>query len=378
MRPTLPNRLVNQGFSIIEIMVGLAIGLISMLIVMQVFATFEGQKRTTTSGANAQTSGGLGLYTMERDIRMAGYGFSASVGCTLQTAQAMPAPFSDALLKAVRIDAGVGSLPDTLTLFTSDKSSWSVPIGYLPIPPAAPPIFAPGVSLGLVSPAGVAAGDMMIAYQGSTCTLFQVDSVDTTDPLNPFLNHSAGSWNGAIAGAPTYTSQAQLMDLGNFVGHSYALDVTGNLVATGYCATNANSYSACPATVNSASSQILASDIVNMKAQYGFDTNPDPRTTVNVNNWSSAMIDADGSGTAGDIGDIRRIYAVRLAIVARSGLKEKPQSDGTCNTTTVGTMAWAGGTLDITINPDGSANPDWQCYRYKTFETVIPLRNLIW
>ena len=93
------------------------------------------------------------------------------------------------------------------------------------------------------------------------------------------------------------------------------------------------------------------------------------------------MIDADSSGTVGSSGDIGRIYAVRLAIVARSAVKEKADSSGTCVTTTttsVNMPSWSGGTIDVSKNPDGTANPDWQCYRYKTFETVIPLRNLIW
>jgi type IV pilus assembly protein PilW len=380
MRSTTPNIHGNEGFSIVEIMVGLAIGVVSMLIVMQVFATFEGQKRTTTSGTDAQTNGGLALYTLERDLRMAGYGLNVSVGCTLQTAQAMPAPFSNALLLPVRIDNGGGTLPDTITLFTSDKPDWSVPVGYKPRPVASPPQFAPGIQIGVTSPVGIAQNDMMLAYDaGTTCTLFQVSSVDTTtDPANPFLTNDSGSWNGAIAGTPTFTSTSQMMDLGDFVGHSYSLDASGNLLLNSYCATNDNSYSICPATDNSASSQILASDIVNLQAQYGFDSRAGAQTTVVVDTWSDTMMDANGDGTTGDIGDIRRMYAIRLAIVARSGLKEKPDPvSGNCTTTTVN-PTWAGGTLDISKNPDGSTNPDWQCYRYKTFETVVPLRNIIW
>jgi type IV pilus assembly protein PilW len=122
----------------------------------------------------------------------------------------------------------------------------------------------------------------------------------------------------------------------------------------------------------------MASDIVNMQAQYGFDSRAGTQSTVLVDRWSDTMIDADGDGTTGNIGDIRRIYAIRLAIVARSGLKEKPNpTSGVCDITAAN-PTWAGGTLDISKNPDGTANPDWQCYRYKTFETVIPLRNLIW
>src|SRR3989338_7895818 len=86
-RSAMPSRQLNRrhhtGFSLVEIMVGMVIGLLSTIIVMQVFATFEGQKRTTTGGSDAQTNGGVGLYTIERDIRMAGYGFADATGCAL-------------------------------------------------------------------------------------------------------------------------------------------------------------------------------------------------------------------------------------------------------------------------------------------------------
>ncbi|HAL15173.1 MAG TPA: hypothetical protein DCP32_00020 [Anaerolineaceae bacterium] len=84
------------------------------------------------------------------------------------------------------------------------------------------------------------------------------------------------------------------------------------------------------------------------------------------------MIDADASGTVGDAGDINRIYALRFALVARSGLLEKPDpATGVCNTTTTGPV-WSGGVISL------AADANWQCYRYKTFETVVPLRNAIW
>jgi len=64
------------------------------------------------------------------------------------------------------------------------------------------------------------------------------------------------------------------------------------------------------------------------------------------------------------------------SFVARSGLLEKPAADGTCSTTT-SAPSWSGGTISVNKNPDGTANANWQCYRYKTFETTVPLRNMI-
>jgi len=142
---------------------------------------------------------------------------------------------------------------------------------------------------------------------------------------------------------------------------------------------------------------------VNLQAQYGFDTRGAaaitaacPASTASgqcsiVDTWSDTMITADQTGMAlTQAQAIGRMYAVRFAVVARSGLKEKPDiTTGVCNTTTSAgpdnRPRWAfdatnpsGIVIDVSKNPDGTANADWRCYRYKTFETVVPLRNAIW
>ena len=67
------------------------------------------------------------------------------------------------------------------------------------------------------------------------------------------------------------------------------------------------------------------------------------------------------------------IRAVRIAVVARSAHRERPKvAGGACDATPAAPSTWAGGpALDL------SADPDWQCYRYKTLLLTIPLKNLI-
>ena len=82
----------SRGFSLVELMVGLVIGTIAILVVLQVFALSEGSKRTTTGGDDAQNAGAIALVLMQRDLRQAGYGISsvALLGCNL--ALPVPAP----------------------------------------------------------------------------------------------------------------------------------------------------------------------------------------------------------------------------------------------------------------------------------------------
>src|SRR5713101_5014312 len=76
----------GAGFSLVEILVGMVIGLLGIIIITQIFALAEGQKRTTTSGADAQTNGNIALFTIERDARQAGFGMTlAGLGCVINT-----------------------------------------------------------------------------------------------------------------------------------------------------------------------------------------------------------------------------------------------------------------------------------------------------
>ena len=68
-------------------MIGLLIGALATLVIAQVFAFSEGQRRTTTNGMDAQVNGALALYTVQRDVRHAGYGMAINVnalGCEIR------------------------------------------------------------------------------------------------------------------------------------------------------------------------------------------------------------------------------------------------------------------------------------------------------
>ena len=74
----------QQGFSLVEILVGMLVGLVVTIIIYQVVATYEGVKRTTTTGADTQQNGIFSLTTVERDVRAAGWGMptAAVMPCT--------------------------------------------------------------------------------------------------------------------------------------------------------------------------------------------------------------------------------------------------------------------------------------------------------
>ena len=70
----------TRGFSLVELLVGLVIGMIGVVIMMQIFSVSEGYKRTTTGGDDAQNNGAIGLYGLQRDLRQAGQGTNSFNG----------------------------------------------------------------------------------------------------------------------------------------------------------------------------------------------------------------------------------------------------------------------------------------------------------
>jgi type IV pilus assembly protein PilW len=121
---------------------------------------------------------------------------------------------------------------------------------------------------------------------------------------------------------------------------------------------------------NQATPTEVAEGIVNLQAEYGIDTNADP----GVVEWTAA---APVVWT--------QLRSIRVGLLARSQQFEKNNvlADGTEVPVTPNAPAWAGGAFTMT-NLDGTAdtNPgtpnDWRRYRYRVYETVIPLRNMLW
>src|SRR5690606_32095836 len=96
MRAFGASRSGQAGFSLVEIMVGLGIGMLGVLIIMQMFLLADKQKRTTVGGADAQVTAAIALHGLERDLAQSGYGFASAdlLGCTLRWTLPAGAPIS--------------------------------------------------------------------------------------------------------------------------------------------------------------------------------------------------------------------------------------------------------------------------------------------
>jgi type IV pilus assembly protein PilW len=131
---------------------------------------------------------------------------------------------------------------------------------------------------------------------------------------------------------------------------------------------------ACPTGV-ALTNNVISEGIALMKLEYGTDTSVPPDGIVDV--WNQ---------TAPTAANVMNVLAIRVAVVARSANPEDKDATGNratgtnCATTTTyptSSLATAP-TLDLSGNTGLATGDSWKCYRYKTFETTVPLRNVIW
>lgn len=383
IRSPLRTRFRQHGMSLVDVLVGMVIGLIGMIVVFQSFNAFEGQKRTTTVTNDAQESGLMGLSTIEREVRLAGYGmfYQNDTICTGYRQWVNNNPVELTNFLPVVITNGASDSPDTITLAFSTS-------GFGATPSQVQVDFKGGIPEVVVdntiSNKVYKAGDyILVGRTGQACTRLQVSSI-RTDPLNPkFLALKVEAGSTAPANPPAdklnlllpaggYTNDrirpTVVANMGQMRRVSYAVNIDAN---------NNGNLQVEDLTAGTAPIPIAAG-IVGLQAQYGISATTNSQE---VTSW----VNATGSWANPAFADQGRVKAVRIALVARSQLREKDELQGldvTCTNNSgnndKGPCAWR----DTTANPapifDLSAKSDWKHHRYRVYETIVPLRNVMW
>jgi len=368
----------ERGFSLIELMVGMLIGLLCTLVIATVLSAAEGQRRGTTEGGDAIISGQLALYAVQRDVAISGYGFaseSTAVGCPLQARfnGAQPAALPPVLAPVI-ITPGAGGASDSIRILASSKFiQANGPAGQAQVGFALPsrviaPQYAPGATLYPVkSLIGVLPGDLMVAVVGPNlnCELFQATGVQPA-PILGVQRATVAPWNSA--GFPAQATQEQtvanlwgsyLLNLGQLIDRSYTTDAQQRLTMS-----QLNTGTLLRST------SVLQGGVVLLKAFYGKDTTGD------------GAVDTYDTVLPATPAQWQQVLAVRLAVVSRSVQFERdevskslPQWDVGADTAVVGAED-CGASRCIAMRVD--ADPDWRHYRYKVYDTVVPLRNQRW
>jgi type IV pilus assembly protein PilW len=387
----------QAGLSLVEIMVGVLIGMIGIIVIFQMLATSESRKRTVSAGSDVQVSGVIGLTSIERDVREAGYGFSSAaydtgitpvMGCTVNAYDSgRPTPAFTYRLTPVQIIQGAGAASDTVIVLRGNGNTF----------PAAH-VFTESsdTSKKTRGRAGISPRDYVLIGRVTPtldCMTAEITDVSDADALT--VRHNQGSYNyttylpdgstsveSRIArhnnvAPPTAFTAGYIFNLGNAPRRNIWTVLNGKLQVTNdllYQDTNGNNIND-PVEV--------ADNVVSLQAQYGIDANNNGR--IETGEWTTT----DPATTI----QWANVLAVRLGILVRSAQFERQpnpnpaEASNPNNHVTTTVPSWAGGQFVITnldalatasTNKPSDPAQHWKNYRYRVYETVIPLRNMLW
>lgn len=393
IKAPVPQPLGETGFSLVELMVGVVIGLIGVLVIMRAFEVNEGYKRSTLGTGQAQANGAIALFNIERVVRFAGYGMinSRNLECGeiewYYNGAYSPSPSGTGSLPVLRlqpvviVDGGAtGSDQITVAYGTSSDRITPTLTNYIGTPPP-----DPLQQIAVEEVWGFAPNDLVLLVRNAPlpilpsgtslrCAMFSVVNTTTASGqqrINRPSNAAGGRFNPPNnSRIPNYSASDQLFNLGQLTVTRFS--ISGNdLVMSPILGAPAPGQ----VVVYNSPDVVLGNDIVGLKAWYGRDLQ-----ATAANPQGDGVVDAWDKTLPTTAVQRMQIVAIRVALLARSGNYEKPEVAGGPCAATTSTSA----SLDH-FNPQTNATdkfsvPDGlpSCYKYRAFETIVPLRNMIW
>ncbi|RYF74564.1 MAG: hypothetical protein EOO22_06775, partial [Comamonadaceae bacterium] len=302
----------ESGISLMEMMVGITVGVVCVLVIVQLLSAWESRKRTTSAGADAQITGTLASFTLDRDLRLAGYGFGMAeekMGCAVAAFNAtLPTPVIDFRLRPVEITKGATAAdPDTIRVLYGDSAYFvtrqNVTGGTLD-------------TKKLKSRDGFQLGDKVILADGASpvrCQLIEVTAQTPTDIFQ--IEHKSGeSYQPLVGGPKTASMNPAGGTAANFnsgvafnLGQAPVLSVW-SVDPVRHTLSRYNAMANDPAT----QTVTVAGDVVTFKAQYGIDANDDNQ--IGTAEWTD---------TTTALTDWSKVLAVRFALLVRSRQYER-------------------------------------------------------
>jgi type IV pilus assembly protein PilW len=387
----------NAGFSLIELLVSMVIGLVVTLAITSVLIRTEGSKRSTTSVNDINQTGAFSTYVLDRAIRSAGSGFSqswpTSFGCQVDvrqgTTQILPIPAAISASSAFAgvttttlatrlapviigkglADAGVQVRGDVLMVMAGTAGAAETGT------PSAPNAGTASIALSNTLNYRSTGGDMVLLADPSNPAACMVEQVSSTTASSLSLGGtyytgtSVGSATGMSLG--TLGATTVIMQLGKDVDNPPQFQLFG----VGDNSTLVSMDLLKP--IAGVPDVSLADGVVEMRALYGIANGP---TYTTLDSWVDPATvgwtaDVLTNGSATSRVKLRQIVAIRLGLILRTSLQERPQDWQLPTGTTLTLFSDLGTTLQQT-RALSSTNGDLN-YRYRTVEVTIPLRNVL-
>ncbi|MFT3666575.1 PilW family protein [Piscinibacter sp.] len=392
----------NRGFSLIELMVGVAIGLVLTLAIFQVLILSEGRKRSLTGVNDVSQSGAYSVYVIDRILRSAGSGYAqglsrvggcrisarlpAATGETLPRVNAFPAPFSavprEQRLAPVVIFPGASDTGSDVIMVMSGAS------GYGEVLADVQPSSIGAADLRLANTIGYRAGDLVMIAGGDECLLSQVSAakpVCAGEPTSPTPTTACGPLlplaGDYFTAAGTHTSLAALNGVVGATTFTLGNPGAGNLPEFTLLGVGENSTlfrHDLLLTNGQNTSEPVAEGVRVLRAVYGIDTNNDgvldAWQSPSAAGWDGASL-MNGSALSNQ--RLRQIVAVRVGLVLRSALVEKEIQAGVPVAPETLTLF---GDLPVPASDkevDLTATGENRNQRHRTVEVTVPLRNIL-
>lgn len=355
----------QRGLSLVELMVAVVIGLVGILAMTQAYITSDRFNRSTMGEGSAQTNGLIAMYQLERDLRMSGYGIANStvLGCGqvrwFYTPRYSTNINSTSTLPVITIAPVVittsGTEPHTITTFFSTESEQIMPTVLSNFTAATNKATLDGA-------AAFSAGDLLLFVtrtSPTTCTFGRI-TAKSGQEVTMASGVAGGEFNPAAwASFPSYASDDSVLNLGYPSIRTYSINNRKLRV------TDLLDQAAGQSPID------VVDGIVDMRAQYGKDNGGGGGTA------NDGVVDEYNSTTPTTAAEWQQVLSIRLAILARVGTYEKPATGTDCDATTSSNApSWSGGSfskMDF-----ATTTSEDRCYRYRVYESNVPLRNMIW
>ena len=378
MKQPSQRRRCAPGFTLVEVMVGVTIGLVGMLIMFRMVSVWDTHTRSSAAGNDAQTSGTLAMFALERDLKNAGMGIGVAppgvMGCMV-TAKGM----TSFPLRPVSIAPGVNG-SDELTVFYGTSSFMTDLAKFTD---------STATTKKLVRRDGFKQGDIAVVSTGaagSPCELIEVTDTSTADM---WLKHTQVTYTSYYAAAPAPSRFNPAAGTVNAFpsGTIFSLGPMPSLNVWAIRNTGSTPTLVTQDLIRGTPETALADGVVGLKAQYGVDADGDGKISEGATPEWTTVAPADWT----------RLLAIRVSLLVRSKQFERsadPAASAATYAVTRNPPTWRDCTVAncretafTMTNVNGSADSydetmsdpnNWRYYRYRVYQKVIPLRNMIW
>ncbi|MFZ6687739.1 PilW family protein [Undibacterium sp. SXout11W] len=339
-----PIEKAQSGFSMIELLVGV---LISMMVVLAIAGTaqfLELQKRITVGKNSTLETLAITTNTLEEDIRMAGFGLSSCPVTHLVSSND-----TEDLTRAVTITAGADNKSsDTLQLVYGD-SQFGISKSFLTA--MTDKNFSVNYAGQLTS------GSLALISDGTSCDVYFVNANPTPNAAhNSYAvtyGTDADAYGNSWTDSTVRKAGAMVLGFNSIKNLTYSLNGTSLQVNDAVAGTPAS---------------LVADNIVMVRFYYGLKDG----SFVAANSKNNAGTDYSPAGLKATPSNLKNIKSIRMFIVARSPVLNKPGAKNICTTTTSAPSSWTGGPVI-----DLSTTANWGCYRYSTSDLIVPLKNVL-